>query len=193
MSMHRGIVVNDVDYPMFLLLYVREIKSLANDIQLPALHPAPGPEQLLPAAEEHVHALSAMWRRLWLQAWSASSGEAAAVPGTNQKSEPFSQAMADGEPTPWLWPSGSPEEAVNMAAFEQWYDQVLSQRRLVNWRSLGAVMDQAFDAGLETVYVLPLEGFYQFKVNRRCLVVSAQVLGRQEWLERALRQWLASE
>ncbi len=192
MSKHRGIVVNDVDYPIFLLLYVREIKSLANDIQLPALHPAPVPEMHLPAAEEHVHALSATWRRLWLQAWSASS-EAAAVPGTNQMIEPFSQAMADGEPAPWLWPSGSPEEAVNMAVFEQWYDQVLSQRRVVDWRSLGEVMDQALDAGLETVYVLPLEGFYQFKVNRRCLVVSARVLGQQEWLERALRQWLASE
>lgn len=80
-----------------------------------------------------------------------------------------------------------------MEAFENWYQQILSNRHLVDWRSFGSTMDAVLEAGLNIDYVLPLEGFYQFRVNHRCLVVSAQVLGREEWLEQALSQWLSSK
>ncbi|WP_313813982.1 hypothetical protein [Glutamicibacter sp.] len=193
MKYHSTLQINDVDYPIFLLLYAREIKGIATQIQLPPLSPAPGPEHFLPAADEHLHALSATWMDLWFHAWAASSSESLAVPGTNQRIEPADEEFEEGTPIQWLWTARSPEEAINMASFEKWYDQVLSRRQVVDWRAQGDRMNEALDAGLDTIYALPLEGYFQYKVNQRCLVISAQVLRRPDWLSKALQQWLAAK
>ncbi|MEQ6896696.1 hypothetical protein [Microbacterium sp. KR10-403] len=142
------------------MLFVRSAWDLAAD--LPEVDPAPAQGSSRLPAQASAEAWSERWREAWHRDWDVLRNEPRGVRAPSWRA----QFGADG---------------LDEAALERW----ITDRTPVSLppldeepeRQVVPALRKAWEAGLESVVVLPLRGDWSWTASPRCLVVSDATRG----------------
>ncbi len=181
--------VNDGPKHLTLLLFVRQAWSLANDMGIPQLEPAPdfGDSQMPASADAATW--DKRWQKAWHQAWSWYEIEEPThhpTPAELRESEDPSQGL--NQFVPPFWTKQYEWEGLDRDAYHAW-EQSLTPKfpQDAEPRSLQALIP-AWKSGIDTIIVLPYKGYFAQRLSRRHLVVSADVRHNPDDYSRALRE-----
>lgn len=181
------------DHPLSLnlLLFVRHAWSIAQDVDVPALSPAPDPG----SSEMPVSSSSEVWADRWLVAWDrAWDWFKVQEPDRSQHPTPelmrhLSRPGQELHPLfPPLWTSEYDWDGLDIEAFNNWHNSLVQIPPSGAERRNLADLIPAWESGVDTIIVLPYEGFFARRVTRRHLAVSAETRDDSHTYGRALRE-----
>lgn len=181
--------VNDLPHHLTLLLFVREAWSLAGDMDIPPLQPAPdcGRSQMPHSADTSTW--DKRWKTTWNQALSwyeIEEREHHPTPAEMRDSQDPSQGLNPFIPP--FWTQQYEWEGLDRDAYQAW-----EQRLMPNFpqdaerRSLQALIP-AWKSGIDTIIVLPYRGYFAHRLSHQHLVVSADTRNNEADYSRALRE-----
>ena len=181
--------INDTPHHLTLLLFVREAWSIARDLDIPPLNPAPdcGHSRMPESAD--AARWGQRWKAAWEQAWSwyeiedptqhPTSAEMQEAEDPNRGLSPF---------IPPFWTQRYEWVGLDRNAYQVW-DQGLTPKvpHDAERRSLQALIP-AWKSGIDTIVVLPYKGYFAQRFSQRHLAVSADVRNDPESYSRALTE-----
>jgi hypothetical protein len=190
----HDMVINVSESPnhIALLLFIRSAWGIAQDANIPALNPEPNAgSSKIPATAEWAD-WSARWERAWTRAWAWYDVE------DKKNQHPTPELLRTlSQPDQPLHPAFPPDwtaehglEGVDLDAFNAWTRELqpnymLPLKQHPERRCLPALID-AWKTGLDTILVMPYQGYYAKRISPRHLVVSAFTHNDLESYTRAL-------
>lgn len=174
-----------------MLLFVRQAWSLAPDLDIPELNPAPetGNSRIPESLSRDVWEM--LWKREWDRAWAwYNIRSAREVPLTQDEMRNISGPGQDLNPLmPPFWTVEHGEDGLDWAAFEAWDQQTTPIPPInVEFEHVPALVS-AWQGGLTDVIVLPYRGFFAHRLNSGHMVVSTETRRSPELYDRALSIW----
>jgi hypothetical protein len=181
--------INDTPHHLTLLLFVREAWSIAGDLDIPPLNPAPDRGNSRMPASADAATWGKRWKTAWDQAWSWYEIEDPTHHPTSaemKEAEDLSRGLSPFIPP--FWTQRYEWEGLDRDAYQVW-DQGLIPKFPHDGerRSLQALIP-AWKSGIDTIIVLPYKGYFAQRLSQRHLVVSADVRNNPERYSRALRE-----
>lgn len=193
-----AIRVEDTPHHLTILLFIRHAWGIAADVDVPRLDPLPEvglsriPETAAPAGWD------ARWRRAWKRAWDWYSVEEP-DPTIHPTPEYIRAASQPGHALdpliPPFWQADHGWEGIDVHAYNAW-EMASSPRAYARPRRNAAASPEpqslaaliaAWESGLDTVVVLPYEGYFARRLTVRHLAVSAATRNEPVAYSRALR------
>lgn len=193
-----AIRVDETPHQLSVLLFIRHAWEVAVDVDVPRLDPQPDvgfsriPETAAPAEWD------ARWRRAWKRAWDWYSVEESdpTIHPTPEYIRAASQPGHGLDPLiPPFWQADHGWAGIDAGAYTAWEMACSpeaffpSRRRATDSpepQSLPA-LTAAWESGLDTVVVLPYEGYFARRITARHLAVSAATRNEPAAYSRALR------
>lgn len=192
------LTVEDHPLALNLLLFIRHSWVIAADADIPELLPAPAPGTSKAPASASISEWENRWRTAWERAWAwyqiadPSWPQYPTQASMRQMQETLRQIMRPGQPlhprVPPLWTSEYEWDGIDQDAFNAW-DQSLATKVPTDAerRNLPSLIP-AWESGLDTIIVLPYEGYFAQRVTRRHLAVSASTRNDPDSYSRALQR-----
>lgn len=172
------------------LLFVRHAWSIAENIELPPLSPAPGRgiSKVPPSAS--IDEWSDRWRIAWDRAWDWYK-----IQDPDRTKHPTPELMRevlrpgqDLDPLiPPLWTTEYDWEALDDDAFSNWQRDLSQIPPSDVERRVLPDLIPAWESGMDTVIVVPFAGYFAKRITRRHLAVSASTRNSPTTYSRALR------
>lgn len=174
----HDMVIRVEDHPVALnlLLFVRRSWSLAADLDIPELQPAPERGSSARPESASVAEWEYRWRTAWNRAWrwyDIKDSDPTHLP-TPEIIREVSRPGQDLHPLiPPLWTADYGQEGLDWDAFSEW-DRALTPHfpSYAERLCLPDLID-AWRSGMENVIVLPYAGYFAQRVSRSYLAVSA--------------------
>ena len=196
-----AIRVDDAPHHLTVLLFIRHAWKIAADADVPRLEPLPDvgtsriPDSAAPAEWE------ARWRRAWGRAWdwySVVEPDPAIHPTPGYIREVSQPGHALDPLIPPFWQADHGWEGIDAGAYTAWEmasgPQAYARPRRnaaesPEPQSLPALI-AAWENGLDTVIVLPYQGYFARRITARHLAVSAATRNEQAAYSRALHSFV---
>lgn len=179
--------VNEDPHHLTLLLFVRQAWSIAGDVDIPPLKPVPDCGGSRMPASADASTWGKRWKTAWDEAWSWYQIE-------DPMHHPTPSEIHEAEHTghglnpfiPPFWTRQYEWDGLDHDAYQAW-DQSLAPKFPHHFerRSLHELIP-AWRSGIDTIIVLPYEGYFAQRLTHRHLVVSADVRNNPEHYSRAL-------
>lgn len=184
-----AIRVNDLPHNLTLLLFVRQAWSIAPDMDIPPLSPEPDCGQSSLPKSADVATWDHRWRTAWHQAWSWYEIEDPTHHPTPAEMREFSNSSQELNPfIPPFWTQQYGSEGLDQGAYQAWEQRLMPKfPQDAEPRSLQELIP-AWKSGIDTIIVLPYNGYFAQRLTRRHLVVSAETRNNPEQYSRALRE-----
>jgi hypothetical protein len=186
-----AISVDDSPNNVCQLLFIRSAWGIASDADIPILDPMPDARDSFMPSSASESEWSARWKREWSRAWRWYSIH---DPEQRPTSELLLQLSTPGQPLhptfPPFWQAEYGDEGIDSAAFDQWQrdsrpDIHVALESTPERLCLDALI-AAWEAGLESVVVLPYLGNFAQRISAKHLVVSGSTRAHPESYSRAL-------
>jgi hypothetical protein len=181
--------VNDTPHHLTLLLFVREAWSIASDMDIPPLDPAPNCGHSRMPSSADAAAWDQRWKDAWEHAWSwfetedpthhPTRAEMHEIENTDSGSSPF---------VPPFWTQQYEWEGLDRDAYQVWDHGLIPKFPNGAERQSLHELVPAWQSGIDTIIVLPYQGYFAERLSHRHLVVSAAVRNNPEDYSRALRE-----
>ena len=185
------IALGDNPLSLNLLLFVRHAWSLASDADIPGLIPFPDPGASRAPDSASLSEWNDRWRVAWKRAWDwykIQDPDRTKHPTLETMQEVLRPGQELHPLIPPLWTAEYASEGVDFEAFNRWVGRLRPLTPTdVERRSLTDLIP-AWESGLDTVIVLPYEGFFAKRITRRHLAVSATTRNDPVTYRRALRE-----
>ena len=159
--------------PLKMLLYVREVWSIAPDAVLPHLDPPPPVGQSAIPSTPSSDAWGARWQYEWARTWEWYE-------------RPAPTDLKGDEDPPPVW-TDTYDSGFDKAAYEQWDRMTLEPFLHPHESDDRDALISAWRAGLRSVVVLPFRGKYAEVRKERVLVVSSETRRDPASFQAALR------
>lgn len=181
--------VNDDPHHLTLLLFVRQAWSMAGDLNIPALSPVPDCGHCRMPESADASTWARRWKTSWDQAWSWYQIE-------DPTHHPTPAEMrASGDPSqglnpliPPFWTQQYEWEGLDREAYQAWDQSLIPKFPYDAERRSLQELIPTWKSGIDTVIVLPYEGYFAHRQSLRHLVVSAATRNSPEHYSRALRE-----
>jgi hypothetical protein len=181
--------VNDLPHHLTLLLFVREAWSLAGDMDIPPLEPAPdlGRSQIPDSADAATW--DGRWKTAWDQAWrwyEIEDRDHHPTPAEMRDSQDPSQGLNPFIPP--FWTQQYEWEGLDHEAYQAWEERLIP--RFPQDAEPGSLQEliPAWKNGIDTIIVLPYRGYFARRLSRQHLVISADTRNSPADYSRALRE-----
>lgn len=181
--------VEDLPHHLTLLLFVREAWSLAPDIDIPPLQPAPdcGRSQMPHSADASTWDMR--WKTMWNEAlnwYEIAARGYLPTPAEMRESQDPSQGLNPFIPP--FWTQRYEWEGLDRDAYQAWEQRLMPKfPHDGEYRSLQALIP-AWKSGIDTIIVLPYRGYFAHRLSHQHLVVSADTRNNPANYSRALRE-----
>lgn len=193
-----AISVDDTPHHLTVLLFIRDAWKLEADADVPRLEPLPDvgtsriPDSATPAEWE------ARWRRAWGRAWdwfSVEEPDPTIHPTPGYLREASQPGHGLDPLVPPFWQAEHGWEGIDAGAYTAWemacspeafFPSRRSAAELPEPQSLPALI-AAWENELDTVIVLPYQGYFARRITARHLAVSAVTRNEPTAYSRALR------
>jgi hypothetical protein len=188
----QDMLISVDDHPLAInqLLFVRHAWSIAENIELPPLSPAPGRgiSKVPPSAS--IDEWSDRWRIAWDRAWDWYK-----IQDPDRTKHPTPELMRevlrpgqDLDPLiPPLWTTEYDWEGLDGDAFSNWQRDLSQIPPSDVERRVLPDLIPAWGSGMDTVIVVPFAGYFAKRITRRHLAVSASTRNSPTTYSRALR------
>ncbi|MFI2566695.1 hypothetical protein [Paenarthrobacter sp. NPDC018779] len=174
-----------------LLLFVRHSWTIAHDVDIPTLSPAPD----LGASKMPVSSSSDEWTERWILAWERTwSWYKIQEPNRSKHptQELLRQVLRPGQElhplVPPLWTTEYDRDGLDFDAFNYWQNSLIQIPPSEAERRNLADLIPAWESGVDSIIVLPYEGYFARRVTHRHIAVSAATRNDPLAYGRALQQ-----
>jgi hypothetical protein len=185
------ITVDDHPLSLNLLLFVRHAWSLVSDADIPRLTPAPDPGASQAPDTASLSEWNERWRIAWNRAWAwytIQDEDRTKHPTQEILREVFQPGQELHPLVPPLWTVEYDWDGLDQAAFNSWDRSLSPLTPTDEERKNLQDLIPAWESGLDTVIVLPYDGYFARRITRRHLAVSAATRNDPATYSRALRE-----